>query len=275
MLNFDDPGIAIALLAILVGLRVALFVVERLLVGRPAEAVVTALSPDDNPDVPPAPVLALPELPTADPHPYRFVTELLDSALIAVILVFFVIRPFVLQAFFIPSESMVPTLQKGDKLLATKYTFMLREPRHGEIIVFHAPANALQTLGQPYDAAHPTDYVKRVVGLPGDHIRIADNVGVFVNGIRQAEPYVAALPNYNFPNNADGTSALAYAQTRAQLQPYIVNNELVIPPGYVFVLGDNRQFSHDSHAWGLVPRKALVGKAEYLFWPPHRAGFVH
>lgn len=277
MINLDDPGIAIALLAIIVGLRLALYVTERFLVKRPLASATSSLAPDDAADdvsfalnERPAVRAALTTPPaTTDPHPFRFFTELLDSALIAVVLVFFLIRPFVLQAFFIPSGSMMPTLQQGDKLLATKYSYRLREPRHGEIVVFHAPRVALETLGQTYDAQQPIDYVKRVVGLPTDRIKIVRGVGVFVNGKRWSEPYVAALPDYDFPQE------IRYNRVRVALQSAIRGDELVVPKGYLFVLGDNRNLSHDSHAWGLLPRKALVGKAVFIFWPPNRFGFVH
>ena len=282
MINFDDPSIAVALLAIIVGLRLALYIVERVMAARPAELVAPVISPDDVAAETLAPLEDVPAAPVSLPlkeaqHPFRFVTEILDSAFIAVFLVFFLIRPFVLQAFFIPSESMVPTLQTGDKLLASKFTYSLREPRHQEIVVFHAPKDALETLNQTYDPKHPIDYVKRVIGLPGDRVHVVANDGVYVNGTKLDEPYLAEIPTYDFPTDAAGlvTSVTPYPQVDEKLKPLIEQKDLVVPPGYLFVLGDNRNKSHDSHAWGFVPRNELVGKVLFIFWPLNRMGFVH
>lgn len=286
MLKFEDPSIAFALLAIIIGLRLALYIVERLLAARAAEpAPAPALSPDDGVDdalfyPADAPVEAPPAI-EKDEHPFRFFTEILDSAFIAVALVFFLIRPFVLQAFFIPSDSMVPTLREGDKLLAAKFTYHVRAPRRQEIVVFHAPQDALETLGQTYDSRHPIDYVKRVIGLPGDHIRVVGGDGLYINGKKISEPYLTEVPTYGYPFDSFGnlrltpeTYSAPYRAVRDKMLGYVRGNELVVPEGYLFVLGDNRNYSHDSHDWGLLPRSAVVGKVEFIFWPPRRIGFV-
>lgn len=285
MFKLDDPGIAFALLAIIVGLRLALFVAERFLTARAAMPEAPLLSPDDPAEETPLQIDAAastqPAKSPADSRSLRFVTELLDAALIAVILVFFIIRPLMIQAFFIPSESMVPTLQKGDKLLVTKYNYFIRNPKRGEVVVFHAPKVALDTSSQPYDPQHPTDYVKRVVGVPGDHIHIVAHDGVYVNGKRLQERYVAALPNYHYPSDPRTSDTYDFPQypqdpqVKEALKNDIRNGELIVPPDHFFVLGDNRTMSHDSHVWGLVEKKALVGKALMIFWPPARFGVVH
>ncbi len=301
--NFDEPGFPIALLAILGGLRLAVYVAERL-AGPAAAPATLPLAPDEPPEAlaaPPAEVLsvldALPdegharaafEAATRENHsresaheeaakerPSRFLAELLDSGIIAVVLVFFIIRPFILQAFFIPSESMMPTLQKGDKLLATKYSYHLHEPRRHDVVVFEAPSLALSLLNQPIDPQHPTDYVKRVIGIPGDHIHIVANEGVYVNNELQHEPYLYGLPNYDFPRYPNGELSIQSEESRKALQPYIDGPDLVVPQGYLFVLGDNRTESHDGHIWGLLPRNRLLGKATFIFWPFNRIGLVN
>jgi signal peptidase I len=289
-LNFDDPGVAVALLAIIVGLRLAVYVAERVQRNHPAVTVAPVLSPDDAAEACQMPIaLPTPSLQSGKVESgfYRVATELLDAAIIAVILVFCIVRPFVMQAFFIPSDSMVPTLRTGDKLLATKYTFALREPRMGDIVVFHAPRIALELLEwqkdsrfPPHISPDPIDYVKRVIGVPGDRIRIEDHVGVFINGHLLNEPYVADTPNYNMPTDASGSLLLPYGYERypgidRYFKPFVQGQELVVPAGDVFVMGDNRRYSHDSHYWGFLPEKSIVGKVSFIFWPPDRIGFVH
>jgi signal peptidase I len=187
--------------------------------------------------------------------PHRsFMTELLDSGLIAFALVFLLIRPFIVQAFYIPSESMVPTLRKNDRILVNKFSYRLSSPRRGEVVVFDAPPQA--------NPQHRRDeFIKRLIGLPGDRIQIKADEGVWVNGHLLAEGYLAEVPNYNWPEDELGLP---------RAEPYVV------PPGYFFVLGDNRNNSNDSHRWSdpALPRRNVVGRAMVIFWPPHRIGLV-
>ncbi|MHB9026014.1 MAG: signal peptidase I [Armatimonadota bacterium] len=276
MFKFDNPGFPIALLTILLGFRLAVYVIERMIARAPAPVDVPTLAPDEPVEAAPEPL----ESPAAEDAPARpashasFISEILDSGIIAVVLVFFLIRPFILQAFFIPSGSMIPTLQEGDKLLATKYTYHLRQPRRGEVVVFHAPKYALQLLGQRHDPRHPTDYVKRVVALPGDRVRIIAGQGVFINGTMLNERYARMLPNYDFPIEESGHLAIRNPDVGKLIEKNLDGDELVIPDDYYLVLGDNRQESHDGHVWGLLPRKALVGKAAFIFWPFNRMGII-
>src|SRR5215475_6184598 len=166
------------------------------------------------------------------------------------------------QAFVIPSASMVGTLLIGDHVLVDKLVYApagmwgkilpYRDVRRGDIIVFRYPLNISQ------------DYVKRAIGIPGDHIRLVDKK-LMLNGKMVEEPYVVhSNPNYgemyrdNFPEGA-------YSDPRVQSRPravemiekYVKDGELVVPPGYVFAMGDNRDDSDDSRYWGLVPRENI------------------
>ena len=190
-----------------------------------------------------------------------FMVELLDSGLIAFVLVFLLIRPFVVQAFYIPSESMVPTLVPHDRILVNKFVYRLNSPQRGDIIVFDAPPQALY-------GSDRKDFVKRLIGLPGDGVRIERGEGVYVNGMRLEEPAGIPRPDYDWPLDDFGTPAA---------QPYTV------PPGCYFVLGDNRNTSNDSHKWADPvsgePRPELdahrvLGKAMVIFWPPTRIGLA-
>ena len=178
----------------------------------------------------------------------RFSLELLDSGLIAFILVFLVIRPFVVQAFYIPSESMVPTLQPRDRILVNKFVYRLGEPRRGDIIVFDAPPEALPSPAKK-------DYVKRLIGLPGDLVEVKSGDGVYINGKRLEEAPHVAIPTYNWPDAGMG-------ELEGQAHR--------VPEGYYFVLGDNRPYSNDSHSWGVLEAKRVLGKAVVVFWPPTR-----
>lgn len=124
--------------------------------------------------------------------------------------------------------SMEPTLQPGYLLIVNKLAYKLGEPQHGDIVVFH------------YMGDKNEDYIKRVIGLPGDEVKI-ENGTVYVNGIALNEPYIAAFPAYS------GT--------------------WVVPEGSLFVLGDNRNNSSDSHQWGFVDMDDVVGKAVFIYYP--------
>lgn len=146
-----------------------------------------------------------------------------------------IIRSFAVASFYIPSGSMEPTLRVRDRLIADRlsYTFHLRVPRRGDIVIFRYPGNESQ------------DFIKRVVALPGERVAIRDGE-VFVNGRPLDEPYEAEPPDYEML-------------------------EITVPEGEYFVLGDNRNHSADSHVWGFVPRKNLVGNALFVYWPLQRA----
>jgi signal peptidase I len=150
------------------------------------------------------------------------------------------IKAFLFQAFYIPSESMVPTLQENDRVLVNKLSYRLHDVHRGDIVVFRAPEGQADGI---------EDLVKRVVGLPGETLE-GRNGRVFVNGQVLQEDY---LP--------EGTLSRTFGP-------------LEIPPGTVFVMGDNRQSSKDSTAFGPIPEDDIVGRVFVRIWPVTRIGFI-
>ena len=166
------------------------------------------------------------------------VVEYLVILLVSFALVFGFVRPFVMEAFWIPSGSMIPTLQINDRVLVNKFIYRFTEPERGDIVVFESVDNSDE------------DLIKRVIGLPGDEIAVRGGK-LFVNGEPQKEPYT----NQKLP---DTTS---FAQT-------------TVPEGHVFVMGDNRGNSQDSRVFGPLPRENIEGEAFLRFWPPGRIGLL-
>ena len=164
------------------------------------------------------------------------VLEFLIILLVSFVLVFGFVRPFVVEAFWIPSASMVPTLKYGDRVLVNKFIYRFTEPQRGDVIVF----KSVEGDGQ--------DLIKRVVGVPGDEIAVRGGK-LFVNGEPQREPYV----NKKYPDRS------FYAPT-------------TVPKDHVFAMGDNRANSQDSRIFGPVPEKNIEGEAFLRFWPPDRIG---
>lgn len=171
------------------------------------------------------------------------------------------------QAFVIPSGSMEDTLLVGDHLLVDKLAYAppgkftgtllpYSEVKRGDIIVFRYPIDIRQT------------YVKRAMGVPGDRLHL-ENKKLFLNGHELNEPYVVHKTEYiesyrdNFP--ADPTGVLP-APAQAMLEKNLVNKELVVPEGYIFAMGDNRDNSSDSRYWGFVPRENIIGKPLVIYW---------
>lgn len=190
-----------------------------------------------------APIEAGPE---ADPKPglWRSQRENLITIVLAILLTVG-IRTFVAEARWIPSNSMLPTLEIGDRLIVEKVSYHFRDPRRGDIIVFHPPERL------NFEGA----YIKRVVGLPGDRIQIADGE-VIINGFTLDEEYIVEPPAYSCPGTCPGVSE--------------AGSEFVVPQGQYFVLGDNRNDSQDSHFWGFLERENIIGHTIVRFWPPDR-----
>lgn len=161
--------------------------------------------------------------------------ETVETIVIAFILAF-LIRTFVVQAFYIPSGSMKPNLQIGDRILAYKFLYGLKNVKRGDIIVFKFPLNPRK------------DFIKRVIGLPGDIIKV-ENKEIYVNGKQLSEPYIVHRDKWNsgFPRDE-------YPPTS-------------VPAGSLFMLGDNRDSSDDSRYWGFMPAKNVVGEAFLVYWP--------
>lgn len=179
-------------------------------------------------------------LATALPPKFRrSALDTVDNFLGALLVVMFVIRPFIVEAYSIPSGSMRPTLMEYDRILACKFIYHLRPPKRGEVVVFRAP---------PQARSPGKNLIKRVIGLPGEAVAVHDGK-VYINGRPLKEPYILEPPYYEFG-------------------PYKV------PKGCVFVMGDNRNDSLDSHIWGPLPIRNILGKALVIWWPPSRVGFI-
>jgi signal peptidase I len=188
-----------------------------------------------------------------------------------VILAVFLIRSFLVEPFKIPSGSMMPTLLVGDFILVNKFTYGLRvpvanntfievnHPQRGEVVVFRFPKDP------------SLDYIKRVVGVPGDHIEYR-NKQVFVNGkaVEQQE-------NGYYDYVAPGLNQMSVRRVIEQLGDHkhdiliddhnpVVDGEVVVPQGHYFVMGDNRDNSNDSRFWGFVPDQNIVGRAFLIWW---------
>jgi signal peptidase I len=192
-----------------------------------------------------------------------------QSLLGTVIIAIFVIT-FVVQAFQIPSESMENTLLVGDYLLVNKlvyggggfFDFLMpyQKIKRGDIIVFHYPVDPTQ------------HFVKRVIGLPGDRLRMV-NKTVFINGKPLNEPYVDPQllqpPNNMFRDNFPRTDIPAIGlegKWWLEMRKLVEDGELIIPEGHYFVMGDNRDNSQDSRYWGFVPRANIVGRPLVIYW---------
>ncbi len=188
-------------------------------------------------------------------------TETISIVIVAVALALG-IQAFLVKPFRIPSESMVSTLSVGQRVLVDRVSGRFSEPDRGDIVVFNPPVGADEgscgDLGIPADQACPrptdqrsgTNFIKRVVAGPGDRLKVVDG-RVYIDGERQAEPFVR--PDANCPI-CD------------------MPEEITIPAGHFFMMGDNRGESADSREWGPVPEDWIIGKAFFTYWPLDRIG---
>ncbi|MDB5058984.1 MAG: signal peptidase [Chloroflexi bacterium] len=136
----------------------------------------------------------------------------------------------------VDGQSMEPTLHNQEWIMLDKVSYMFHAPQRGDVIVFKYPFNPTQ------------DYIKRIIGVPGDHV-VVGNGHVYVNGQQLSERYIAAAPNYT--------------------------DSVTVPQGFLYVLGDNRDNSSDSHVWGLLPRANVEGRAMFSYWPIPDLTFLH
>ena len=156
-----------------------------------------------------------------------------------------ILRTFVVQAFWIPSGSMLPTLQIGDRVLVAKIWNLVKEPSRGSIYVFKFPEDENR------------DFIKRIIGLPGDVLDIQSGI-VYINGEALDEPYVESRDRFTLRRNE-----------KFEAVP------VKIPEDMYFALGDNRQNSQDGRYWGFVPKGHLKGPAFLRYWPLSRIGLIH
>jgi len=185
-----------------------------------------------------------------------FYKEWLEPAGVAFLVVFLVIRPFFLQAFKIPTGSMVPTLLVHDRLIVDKWTYGARVPftktlrlpgigelHRGDIIVFKYPEDPSK------------DYIKRLIAFAGEKVEIK-NGDIYIDGEQVTKPDIDQ--NYYYNRGTFGA----------------LGRIITVPEGHMFVLGDNSGSSADSRFWGFVPEENVIGKADLIFWPLNRIRFL-
>lgn len=174
----------------------------------------------------------------------KLIREWVQAIIVAVIVVFGIIRPFIVEAFKIPSGSMVPTLEIGDRIFVNKFIYRFKEPERGDIIVFRYPEDTKKY------------FVKRLVGKGGEEVEIRSG-NIIIDGklIKQPEIF-SKIYYYNMGKyGAEG-------------------KKIKVPKGHFYFLGDNSSSSKDSRFWGFVPRKYIVGKVFIRFWPLWRVGLI-
>jgi len=164
----------------------------------------------------------------------RFTIDVAETLILSVLL--FIGINAISARIRVDGHSMEPTLQSGEFVIVNKLAYKFGVPDSGDVIVFHYPRDPDQ------------EYIKRIIGLPGDKVKI-NNGTVYLNEQPIDEPYIAAPPNYQ--------------------------SEWDVPSNSLFVLGDNRNNSSDSHNWGSVPMEYVIGKALVVYWPPEKWGLIH
>jgi signal peptidase I len=173
------------------------------------------------------------------------------------------IQALLVKPYRIPSSSMEPTLDVGERVLVNRVNYRVSEPSRGDIVVFHPPAGAdgnvcgivhpaEQPCPRPTEKRSDLNFIKRVVGVPGDSVAIRDGHAV-VNGKLQKEPFAAPC---------GGVGQCTFPRP------------LKVPPDHFFMMGDNRGASDDSRFWGPVPEKWIIGQAFFTYWPVRKVGLL-
>jgi len=184
-----------------------------------------------------------PETPSAKQEWKAFLREVLETLGLAVLL--FLVINLVSARVRVDGYSMQPTLDNGEFILVSRLSYEFGNFQRGDIIVFRPPmypeeAFFRRLLGLPDFKNNYEDYIKRIIGLPGETVKV-ENGNVYINGVPMVEPYIADAPQYT--------------------------GEWLVPPDNLFVLGDNRNNSSDSHAWSFLPMKNVLGRALIVYWP--------
>jgi signal peptidase I len=174
--------------------------------------------------------------------------EWIKATVIAVIIAF-LIRSFLFAPILVDGVSMMPTLHNENRMIVNKLSYQFGEPNRFDIIVFKAMENK--------------DYIKRIIGLPGDHIAYKDDT-LYINGQPYEEPY---LHEYK-------QKAVSGPLTSDFTLEHLPGGHKVVPKGHLFVLGDNRRFSKDSRVIGVISMDAVIGEANIIYWPLHEIGFA-
>lgn len=164
---------------------------------------------------------------------WRFILDIVETVVLSAIL--FLGINAISARIRVDGFSMEPSLHNGEFVIVNKLAYQFSEPKHGDVIVFRYPRDPDQ------------EYIKRVIGLPGDRVQII-NGEVYINGQLIEEPYIAAAPRYQ--------------------------SEWSVPDNSLFVLGDNRNNSSDSHNWGPVAMEYVIGRALFVYWPPESWGLI-
>ena len=174
------------------------------------------------------------ETSSGKPNLLSVLVDILETLLLSVVL-FFLINA-VSARIKIDGSSMEPNLHHGEFVIVSKLNYRFGTPERGDVVVFDFPRNITQ------------EYIKRVIGLPGEHILIKEGK-VYINGVLLLEPYIKMEPRYE--------------------------GDWIVAEDTLFVLGDNRNNSSDSHTWGLVPMNNLIGEALMVYWPPSSWGLIN
>lgn len=171
-----------------------------------------------------------------------FLGDLVETVVVA-LAIFVLVYFFLVQPHQVTGNSMLPNFENGEYLLTEKVSYRFSSPKRGDVVVFKAPRDQKK------------DFIKRVIGLPGEQIKIAGGE-VFVNEQRISEPYLTP-DTVTLPRSFVGE-----------------NEEILVPLDEYFVLGDNRDHSSDSREWGTVPKNLIIGKAWFVYWPITRLSFI-